>query len=222
LICALFGPYAAMFLNRIYPGKSLKMSFVSPGKPWNLVFASPGKSWKTVFYCLYEPWTLYFCHYKCHLGDSFSSLLQKVVIFCSRLFHSPLREAAMQPVQNSFRQSCYIMWYVILFAGWSWLQFYKSSYGRQCPGGRNGQSNSGYHSTGSYNGSNNFSTNQGSRFSSLPLVRVRRDSSYTLHGYSLTNSESRRKGCSLPRLPSCLVDYERTWPVGDNPQLVSL
>ena len=56
LICALFGPYAAMFVNRIYPGRSLKGSFVSPGKPWNLVFASPGKSWKTVFYCLYEPW----------------------------------------------------------------------------------------------------------------------------------------------------------------------
>ena len=55
LICALFEPYAAMFVNRIYPGKSLKTSFVSPGKPWNLVFASPGKSWKTVFYCLYEP-----------------------------------------------------------------------------------------------------------------------------------------------------------------------
>jgi len=55
LICALFGPYAAMFVNRIYPVKSLKVSFVSPGKPWNLVFASLGKSWKTVFYCLYEP-----------------------------------------------------------------------------------------------------------------------------------------------------------------------
>jgi len=41
----------AMFVNRIYPGKSLKSSFVSPGKTWNLVFASPGKSWKTVFYC---------------------------------------------------------------------------------------------------------------------------------------------------------------------------
>jgi len=49
LICALFGPYAAMFVNRIYPGKSLKASFVSPGIPWNLVFASPGKSWKTAF-----------------------------------------------------------------------------------------------------------------------------------------------------------------------------
>ena len=58
LICALFGPYAAMFVNRIYPVKSLKTSFVSPGKPWNLVFASRGKSWKTVFYCLYEPWKL--------------------------------------------------------------------------------------------------------------------------------------------------------------------
>jgi len=43
-------------LNQIYPGKSLKTSFVSPGKPWNLVFASHGKSWKTVVYCLYEPW----------------------------------------------------------------------------------------------------------------------------------------------------------------------
>ena len=49
-----FGPYAAMFVNRI--PRSSKTSFMSPGKPWNLVFASPGKSWKTVFYCLYEPW----------------------------------------------------------------------------------------------------------------------------------------------------------------------
>jgi len=57
LICALFGPYAAMFVTQIYPGKSLKASFVSSGKPWNLFFASPGKSWKTVSYCLYEP-----CH----------------------------------------------------------------------------------------------------------------------------------------------------------------
>jgi len=51
LIYALFGPYAAMFVNRIYPGKSLKASFVSPGKPWNLVFAileGPGKQFFTV------------------------------------------------------------------------------------------------------------------------------------------------------------------------------
>jgi len=33
LICALFGPHAAMFVNRIYPGKSLKTSFLGPGKP---------------------------------------------------------------------------------------------------------------------------------------------------------------------------------------------
>ena len=68
LICALFGPYAAMFVNQIYPGKSLKTSFVSPaGKPWNLVFASPGKSWKTVFYCLYEPWLVTpSCHTHTH------------------------------------------------------------------------------------------------------------------------------------------------------------
>ena len=56
LICTLFGPYAAMFVNRIYPWKSLKTSFVSPGKCWNLIFASPGKSWKTVF--LLSVWTL--------------------------------------------------------------------------------------------------------------------------------------------------------------------
>jgi len=48
LICALFGPYAATIVNWIYPGKSLKTSFVSPGKPWNLVFASPGKQYFTV------------------------------------------------------------------------------------------------------------------------------------------------------------------------------
>ena len=66
LICALFGPYASMFVNRIYPGKSLKTSFVSPGKPWNLVFASPGKSWKTVLYCLYEPLAVkMMCVYMC-------------------------------------------------------------------------------------------------------------------------------------------------------------
>jgi len=57
LIYAVSGPYAAMFVNLIYPGKSLKVSSGSPGKPWNLVFTSPGKSWKTVFYCLYEPCT---------------------------------------------------------------------------------------------------------------------------------------------------------------------
>jgi len=48
LICALFGPSAAMFVNQIYPGKSLKTSVVSPGKTWNLVFASPGKQYFTV------------------------------------------------------------------------------------------------------------------------------------------------------------------------------
>jgi len=55
LICALFVPYAALVVNRIYHGKSLKTSFVSPEKPWNLIFAvleSPGKQF---FYCLYEP-----------------------------------------------------------------------------------------------------------------------------------------------------------------------
>jgi len=50
-----------MFVNRIYPGMSLKTSFVSPGKPLSLVFASPRKSWKTVFYCLYKPCTLWYC-----------------------------------------------------------------------------------------------------------------------------------------------------------------
>ena len=44
LVCALFRPHAAMFVNQMYPGKSMKTSFVSPGKPWNFVFASPGKS----------------------------------------------------------------------------------------------------------------------------------------------------------------------------------
>jgi len=42
-VCALFRPHAAVFVIRIYLGKSLKTSFVGPGKPWNLVFASPGK-----------------------------------------------------------------------------------------------------------------------------------------------------------------------------------
>jgi len=46
LVCALFGPYAAMFVNWICPGKSLKTRSVSPSKPWNLVFESPGKSWR--------------------------------------------------------------------------------------------------------------------------------------------------------------------------------
>ena len=51
LICALFGPYAAMFVHRIYPGKSLKMSFVSHGKPgiWSLQdLESIGKQYFTV------------------------------------------------------------------------------------------------------------------------------------------------------------------------------
>jgi len=34
LVCALFGPHAAMFVNQIHPETSLKTS-------WNLVFASP-------------------------------------------------------------------------------------------------------------------------------------------------------------------------------------
>jgi len=46
LICTLFGFHVAMFVNRIYPGTSLKTNFVSPGKPLYLVFASPRKSWK--------------------------------------------------------------------------------------------------------------------------------------------------------------------------------
>jgi len=33
LVCALFGPHAAMFVSQIYPGKSLKTSVVSHGKP---------------------------------------------------------------------------------------------------------------------------------------------------------------------------------------------
>jgi len=40
-----------MFVNRIYPAKSLKTSFVSPGKSWNLslqVLESPGKPFFTV------------------------------------------------------------------------------------------------------------------------------------------------------------------------------
>jgi len=51
LICALFGPYAAMLVNQIYPGKSLKVSFVSPENPgiWSLqVLESPGKQFFTV------------------------------------------------------------------------------------------------------------------------------------------------------------------------------
>jgi len=32
-----------MFVNGVYPGKSLKTRFLSPGKSWNLAFASPGK-----------------------------------------------------------------------------------------------------------------------------------------------------------------------------------
>ena len=37
---ALFGPYAAMFVNRIYPEKYSKTSFMSPGKSWKTVFFS--------------------------------------------------------------------------------------------------------------------------------------------------------------------------------------
>jgi len=51
LICALFGPYAAMFVNRIYPGKSLKTSFVNLENPgiWSLqVLESPGKQYFAV------------------------------------------------------------------------------------------------------------------------------------------------------------------------------
>jgi len=51
LVCAPFGPHAAIFVNRVYPGKSLKWSFVSPGKPiiWSLqVLDSPDKHYFTV------------------------------------------------------------------------------------------------------------------------------------------------------------------------------
>jgi len=62
LMCALFAPYAAMFVNRIYPGKSLKVSFVSPRKPWKWslqVLESPGKQF-FYFYFLYESWLTQF------------------------------------------------------------------------------------------------------------------------------------------------------------------
>ena len=89
LICALFGPYAAMILNRIYPGKSLKTTFVSPGKPWNLVFASPGKSWKTVFYCLYEPcFTFLLPAYPGSRGQNPESRKMAVVVNQALMEHS--------------------------------------------------------------------------------------------------------------------------------------
>jgi len=89
LICALFGPYAATFVNRIYPGKSSKTSFTSPGKPWNLVFASPGKSWKTVFYCLYEPWCFQF-YGRCHVLHTMGPVGRNLVICCgSKAFPVP-------------------------------------------------------------------------------------------------------------------------------------
>jgi len=37
-----------VFEKGMYPGKSLKTSFLSPGKPWNLVFTSPGKRYCNV------------------------------------------------------------------------------------------------------------------------------------------------------------------------------
>ena len=40
-ICALFGPYAAMIVDWIYPGKSLKTSFASPGKQYFTVCTNP-------------------------------------------------------------------------------------------------------------------------------------------------------------------------------------
>ena len=37
-----------MFVNGVYPGKSLKMCSLRSGKPWNLVFESPGKQCSNV------------------------------------------------------------------------------------------------------------------------------------------------------------------------------
>ena len=76
---------------------------------------------------------------------------------------------------------------LILFAGWSGLEFDMTGCGRQCPLG--GQSNSGQ-SAKSYNGSGSSSANEGSRFTSLPSVIVDCYSSYMLHGYLSTNSWS--------------------------------
>jgi len=49
-----------MFVNGMYPDKSLRTGFFGPGKPWNLVLTGPGKSWKSVVQCQYEPWSCVF------------------------------------------------------------------------------------------------------------------------------------------------------------------
>ena len=72
-------------------------------------------------------------------------------------------------VQVAYNVYGLLIGHVAFFAGWSWLEFYMASYGRQCPVGS--QSNSGQ-SARSCNGSSSSSANHGARFTSLPSVRV--------------------------------------------------
>ena len=122
LICALFGPYAAMFVTRIYPGKSLKVSFVSPGKPWNLFFASPGKSWKTVPYCLYELWTSRcFClnslQYEwlclCYLAFKLPCIKKVILIFWREFSMKMMMMISMTVVVTTFSLVNYCDWQLL-------------------------------------------------------------------------------------------------------------
>jgi len=50
--------------------------------------------------------TLYFCHYKCHFGDNFSSIFQKVMIFGKlSLFPSPkLKQVLPKVIWDELRR----------------------------------------------------------------------------------------------------------------------
>jgi len=117
LICALFGPYAAMFVNQIYPWKSLKTSFVSPGKPWNLflqVLESPGKQYFTV--CTNPGWTLMHidlylrtitvtinCSYNCICTSIVSTWLPILTILQLPTYPLPTLSLLSEPYQKLFQ-----------------------------------------------------------------------------------------------------------------------
>ena len=68
-----------MFVNGMYPRKSLKHNFFGPGKTWNLVLAGPGKSWKLVVHCQYEHWVGKYYYYG-RISDEWCCIKQKLLL----------------------------------------------------------------------------------------------------------------------------------------------
>ena len=123
-----------MFVNRIYPGKFLKTSFVSPGKPWNLVFASPGKSWKTVFTVCTNPAASSVCYDSWHplcsiyMFDSLSTISVQV------FFSLPL---GLVPstlyFMHFFTQSPRLCHLILVYASTPYFATHPSYHSHICP-----------------------------------------------------------------------------------------